>query len=108
MAEDDKVELTREDIVTLLGIKVKSVGGEIEKINGAETTKNEREWYLISRIDNIYSLLVEFKDESSTALSEHIIEAERRYVTKENAYKLVIGTISIISMAVMYFTKGGG
>jgi len=107
MAEtDDKnVELSKEDIVKLLGIKVKSVGGEINTINGHGTSKNEREWYIISRIDNIYTLLSDFKDDSNKRLAEHIKEAECRYLTKDNAYKLVVCTISVISLAVMYFTK---
>lgn len=105
MIEEEKKEFTKDDVVKLLGIKVKSIGGEINKINGHGTTKSEREWYVISRIDNIYSLFSEFKTESEKRLSEHIVYAERRYLTKDNAYKLVVCTISIISLAIMYFTK---
>ena len=100
-----KKEFTKDDVIKLLGIKVKSIGGEINTVNGHGTTKNEREWYVISRIDNIYTLLSEFKEESNKKLSEHVSESEKRFITKENTYKLIGCVISLGAILMMYLTK---
>lgn len=101
----DKKEFTKDDVIKLLGIKVKSIGGEIQNVKGHGTTKNEREWYIISRVDNIYTLLSEFKEEYGKRLSDHISDAERRFLTKENSYKLIVCCISIMSLIMMYLIR---
>lgn len=100
-----KKVFTKDDVIKLLNIKVKSVGGEIEKINGDDTTKNEREWYIISRIDNIYTLLSEFKDESGKRLSIHIVESEKKFITKEQTYKLIGCLLSAVAILMMWITN---
>lgn len=102
---DTKHMFTKDEVIKLLGVKVKSIGGEINTINGHGTTKNEREWYIISRIDNIYTIISEFKDDSNKQLSNHIISAERNYLTKSNAYKLIVCSISLISLLIMYLNS---
>lgn len=100
-----KKKFTEEDVVKLLGIKVKSIGGEINKINGHGTTKSEREWYVISRIDNIYTLISELKSESEKNLSNHITDSEKRFITKEHTYKLIGCVLSAAAILMMWLTS---
>lgn len=89
-----KSELNKDDIIKLLGLKVKTVGGEIDKLSGSDISNKEMHWYVINKIDKIHTLLFEY-----------IVEAEKKFVTKKQSYKMITCIISITTILVIYLAR---